>query len=475
MKRRIAIIGGGLAGIAAAVRLAEHEYAPIVIETTKRLGGRATSYVDPKTGRVYDNCQHVALGCCTNLIDLYERLRVSDRIEWHRTMWWTDGNGVRRLAPGWLPAPLQFMGALRRCGLFDRTERRAIHRGMRRIAMVGDVGAIAWSGRTFADFLRAADQPESVVRRFWDTVIVSACNLDCERVAAEHALKVFRDAFLGDTFASAIGISDVPLVDLYEPAAGHIAEAGGEVLLGRSARSLTFDGERITGVVTDEGMIEASAVIAALPPDRLSRLASDALQDADARFAEFEAIPNSPILGVHLVFERSVMEQPHLTCVDMGVQWLFNKGVDELGGHHVHAVISAADDWMDLDEATIVERVCRDLERVLPAARGLAPLDARAIREKRATFAATPEVERMRPPTVARFAGVGGRGVTNLFLAGDWTDTGWPATMEGAVRSGYAAAGAIVGERCVVEDLPAPMLTRVLARIGRRFKLDPPE
>jgi zeta-carotene desaturase len=172
-----------------------------------------------------------------------------------------------------------------------------------------------------------------------------------------------------------------------------------------------------------------------------------------------------------LYFDRPIMDVPHLVLVDppQGVQWLFNKGesvgndaTNASANHHIHAVISAADDWMEHEESEIVRRVMADVHHALPQSRGIEPVEARTIKEKRATFAAVPGVDALRP-TVSPSV-VGGPGVDNLFLAGDWTDTGWPATMEGAVRSGYMAAAAIVGDDNTgpVNDLAPGPLARLL-------------
>jgi zeta-carotene desaturase len=461
--RQAVIVGGGLAGVAAAIRLAEAGWRPIVIETRKRPGGRATSFVDPRTDTLLDNCQHVLLGCCTNLLDLYARLGVLDEIEWHRTLYWTTGHGeVDKLAAGWLPAPAHLARAFGRMRVFDGEERRWIRRGMWRMIRLGEGGRSRWRGRTFAEFLREAGQPDGVIRRFWNTIIVSACNLDVERVDAATALYVFRAGFLANRWSYTMGLPSVPLVDLYDPALAAIEDAGGTVRLGTSARAIAFDGARATGVVTSDGLVEASCVVAAVPPDRLRKLVSDAVLARDRRFADLHRIDHSPILAVHLRFEREVMDLPHLVVVDRGVQWLFNKGLDDDGRQHVHAVISGADEWMDIDEEEIVRRVVEDVWHVLPGAKGVDPVDARAVKEKRATFACTPEIDALRPRAAPGYVGVGGGDVPNLYLAGDWCDTGWPATMEGAVRSGYAAAGEIIGEELIVEDVPAGVLARML-------------
>jgi zeta-carotene desaturase len=214
-------------------------------------------------------------------------------------------------------------------------------------------------------------------------------------------------------------------------------------------------------VVTDEGVVEADAVVAAVPADRLAKLVSSTLVRADGRLAHLEEVGSSPILGVHLRFPRKVMDLPHAVLPGRGTQWLFDKGCEPDGSQHVHAVISGAHEWMELDEMAIAARVLADLRWAFPAARGVEPTAVRSVKEKRATFAPVPGFDRIRPGAAASGLDRDG-GVANLFLAGDWSRTGWPATMEGAVRSGYAAAGAIVGERMLVPDLAPAPLARIL-------------
>ncbi len=463
MKRRVAIVGGGLAGIAAAVRLAESDCRPIVIETRKRLGGRATSFVDRRSGTVVDNCQHVLLGCFTNLIDLYDRLGVLEAIEWQRTLYWTAGDGrIDRLKSGLLPAPMHLAGSMLRMGIFTGPEKRSLGRAMWRIIRMGAQGREAWADRTFGEFLAECRQPQRLVEAFWNTVIRSACNLGVERVGAAAALFVFQQGYLGSRWSSTMGLSRVPLSDLYDPAAGLIEAAGGEIRLGAAARGIAYDGQRVRGVVTTDGLVDAAAVISAVPFDRLDRLVSGAMRKADPRLQSLDRFQVSPILGVHLHFDTPVMALPHLVLVGHGVQWFFNKGNVDPGRQHIHAVISAADEWMPLSEDRIIERVLEDLYRALPHAVGRKPVAARAIKEKRATFAATPGVDELRPRAACGYVGLGGGGIENLYLAGDWCDTGWPATMEGAVRSGYLAAAALTGSGGVVDDVPAGFLARRL-------------
>jgi zeta-carotene desaturase len=458
----VAVVGGGIAGLACALRLAERGVGVTVIETRRKLGGRATSFVDPRTGEVLDNCQHVLMGCCTNLIDFYGRLGVLDAIEWHRDIrWMNPPRAPDVMRPGRLPAPGHFTWSFLRMRMLSAGEKLAVARAMWRMLRMGASGRLAWEERPFSAFLAEARQPERAVKMFWSPVVVSACNLDVGEVSAASAMQVFQEGFLASARAPLMGLSTVPLVRLYDPAEQAIAGAGGALLLGTSARAIAFDGRRVTGVVTDEGAVDADAVVAAVPADRLAKLVSAPLVRADARLGRLDEVGSSPILGVHLRFPRRVMGIPHAVLPGRGTHWLFDKGTEPDGSQHVHAVISGAHAWMELDEAAIAARVLEDVRWAFPEARGVEPTSVRSVKEKRATFAPVPGFDRVRPGAASSGVDRDG-GVRNLFLAGDWTRTGWPATMEGAVRSGYAAAGAVLGERLLVPDLAPAPLARLL-------------
>jgi len=463
LRLRVAIVGGGLAGIAAALQLADADYQPIIIESRKMLGGRATSVVDPRNNQLIDNCQHVLMGCCTNLIDLYDRLGVIDTIQWHKELYWTMSNGeIDTVKANRLPAPLHLARAFAKMRFLNANQRKQIQKATWRIIRLGSKGRFKWRDRTFIEFLKYCKQDESTIRMFWDVVITSACNLDVKRVSAAHAIQVFQQGFLANRWSYTMGLATVPLVELYSTVEKSIEAVGGEIQFSTSAKAISFDGSRVTGVVTSSDFVEASAVIAAVPPDRLEKLVSHTIKAADNRLQALDQFQTSPILGVHLWFDQQVMDLPHLVIADSGVQWLFNKGTDDQSRQHLHAVISAADSWMELTEQEIVKRVMEDIHRALPNSIGIEPIQARSIKEKRATFAATPEIENYRPSAAASYVGVGGGGIKNLYLAGDWCDTGWPATMEGAVRSGYAAALQVTGQGGVVADVPSSFLARLL-------------
>ncbi|MBL0926051.1 MAG: FAD-dependent oxidoreductase [Phycisphaerales bacterium] len=452
----VLVVGGGIAGIAAALRLAEAGVPVTLLETRKKLGGRATSFKDVRSGQVIDNCQHVALGCCTNYLDLCRRLTVAHKIEWQREIYWFEcGGRVSVMRAGGLPAPGHFSGAFLSASFLTVGEKLAVARGMLAI-LTADRDAER--GRTFAEWLAAHGQPASAVEKFWTPVVVSACNLEPTRVSASPALHVFQEGFLAHRDAALMGVSRVPLVELYDPAEAAIVAAGGSIRLGVGVERL--DAREV--LTTDGERLRASAVICAVPVERASRLASEEARRSDARFAAMERITHSPILGVHLLFDRPVMRTPNAVLVSRPTQWLFRKDAE---GRAVHAVISAADQWVPLDEAEITRRVRDDIVACMPWAADAAVLGSRPVKEKFATFAATPEVEAIRPSTV---------GASGIVLAGDYTRTGWPATMEGAARSGYAAAAAVLGKpesELLLPPLPPSPLVRILG--GPAFEAQP--
>ena len=444
------VLGGGLAGIAAAVRLAEAGLRVTLVERRARLGGRATSHLDARTDQLLDNCQHVVLGCCTNLIDLYARLGVADLIEWHDRLHFLDRHGCHDVMRrgGW-PAPLHLAGSLMKFRCLGWRAKGSIAAALAGMCRNTSAGNRELSTISFAEWLRRHHQPPEAVERFWNVVVVSALNGTVGHVSAAYALQVFRQGFMAHRDAYLVGLPRVPLVRLYDTAKSLVKDRGGRVVTGNAARALRFDGRRVTGVELRCGRrIIGDVYVSALPFDNLHRIAPDDLRAADARLGRLGEFETSPILGVHLWFDRPVTDLPHMVLVDSPLQWVFNRGVDPATNRqYLHAVISAAQDWVDLPAEEILRRVRGELSAYLPAAVDADLVDGRVIKERRATFAPVPGVDAIRPPASGA--------VENLFLAGDWCQTGWPATMEGAVRSGYLAAAAVVGHDCLIPELRA--------------------
>ena len=482
MSRPTAIVlGGGLAGIAAAVRLASAGVAVTLVETRQRLGGRATSFVDPTTGQVLDNCQHVLLGCCTNLLDLYARLGVAQCIAWQKSIYFATPVDEPRtqwvidtLQADDLPAPLHLSASLLAFQGLKPGEKIALARAMLAMMRIGRTGRAGYHGLTFARFLDDQGQPRSLVEKFWAPVGVGAVNETVERMPADYAMQVFQEGMLAHQEAWLMGLASVPLVKLYDPAEKVITAAGGQVLLSTSVQGFSTgaDGSRVTGLQIDGGReLHAEVCLSALPFDRVDKLLTPAMRAADARLARLGELTVSPILGIHLFFrcppDRPVMNLPHVALTRSPLHWVFNKSMDvgEGGGmvQHLHGVISAAHDLVDQPAEAIMALALEEIARVFPRARGSKLHHARVIKEKRATFSARPGIAALRPAQAP-----GPKGVRNLYLAGDWTATGWPATMEGATRSGYLAAAAALADLGLspgdnVPDLPASAVYRMLA------------
>ena len=459
------VIGGGLAGIATAVKLADAGVAVTLVETRKRLGGRATSFTDPTTNQTLDNCQHVLLGCCTNLLNLYKRLGVDHNIQWHDTLYFQDKHGhLDTLQADDLPAPLHLTRSLLTFQGFTLTEKTAIARGMFAIIRTSPLQRDRLHTTSFGDWLSAYSQPPDTIRKFWSPIITSALNETPERVAADLAIHVFQEGFLAANNAYTMGLPAVPLEHLYASAESIIREQGGKLLLGTSAQKLEFHHSQATTLHTSNGTFgdESYQYVNALPFDRLAKIIPDTASQIDPRLNQLNALQVSPIIGIHLWItaeHQPVMTHPHLVLTESPLQWLFNKGI-EYNTQHLHAVISAAHDLVDHPPEDLIQlahnetRIALNLDTTHPNHQ---LTHARVVKEKRATFSAAPGTNHLRPPTTGP--------ISNLYLAGDWTDTGWPATMEGAVRSGNLAAAAILKQDppALTPDLPPSPLYNLLS------------
>ena len=419
---RVLIAGGGLAGLSAAAALGSAGFEVELFESRAFLGGRATSYALPAAegSEVIDNCQHVLLACFTNLLNLYERLGVRDRIRFFREFRFIEPGGrVSLLRSGSLPAPLHFLGSFAGLHFLGARDKIAVARGLR--AIEREHGRRADLDRiTMLDWLREKRQTPRAIGRFWQQVLVSAINEDLDRMAAGHGFQVFWQGFLARPDAYQMGLAAVPLGELY--AARGLANT--TLHLRAPVDCFAVEGGRVTGALAGGEPHAADYYVSALPFERVPAL-------APALGLDVSAFEHSPITGIHLWFDRPVMEVPHATLLDRTIQWAFNKGE----GRYVQLVVSASRSLLPLSREAIVELAQGELREFFPAAREARLVKAHVVKEVRATFSARPGLDALRPG--ARTA------IPNLFLAGDWTRTGWPATMEGAVRSGYLAAEAV--------------------------------
>lgn len=452
---RVVIVGGGLAGMAAASALESAGSRVTLIESRRLLGGRAGSFEDPATGALLDNCQHVLLGCCTNLIDFYRRIGVLDRIRFHRAIHFRDERGRRfdLEGAGNIPAPLHLAGSLAQFDALSLAERVALSRAMLAMLRLGRNGRGALANKAFGEWLDEQRQPESLVRRLYDPILISALNEETRRASAESAISVFQDSLLSNSAGYPIGIPTCPLSELYAtpPCA--------DVRLGTRVASICFEGVAASiQLQSGERIQDFDALVLATNHYAAQKMIPEELRRRDRRFHGLRQLQSVPILGVHLWFDRPVMAESHNALLEGPLQWIFRK---DATGSSLHGVISAARQWVDRDSDEMLRLFEAQVRRTLPMASGARLLRGLVVIEKRATFSPLPGVNEFRPAQAPDASGI-----ENLFLAGDYTRTGWPATMEGAVRSGYLAAEAILRSprRFIVPDLPTEWPARLLAR-----------
>ena len=451
-QNNVAIVGGGLAGLAAGCALAEAGLRATVFERRPYVGGRASSYEHPGTGEVVDNCQHVLLGCCTNLIDFYERLGVSGKIRWFDELTFIEPGGrTSSMSPSFLPAPMHNVPTFLGAKMLSASDKIAISRAM----AVMSRGLPEDSPESFLAWLRRHKQPEQAIDRFWKTVLVSALNEDLDRISVRYAMQVFRESFMKSAAGGRMGLPSIPLSDLYGAAVEYIRARGGEVLLRSSVTAIGPKQGRV-GVLTGTGEQQFDFLVLAAPFQNVASLlpSDESATPVKQQLAKFEP---SSITGIHLWFDREITPLPHAVLLDRTIQWMFHKskfheGRENAGqGSYMELVVSASRSLVQKSREEILELATRELAEFFPAVSEAKLVKATVIKEIYATYAILPGLDKYRPAAKTQWP--------QIFLAGDWTATGWPATMEGAVRSGYLAAEALmknVGreQKFVVADLP---------------------
>jgi zeta-carotene desaturase len=310
----------------------------------------------------------------------------------------------------------------------------------------GEVREKAADGNNISmlEWLQRRKQTKRAIERFWRVVLVSALDEELDRTDARYGVQVFWKAFLSNRGGYRMGVPIVPLANLYAGCSASIERKGGEVHLRMPVRELIIEQGVVTAVKFDDGRTEtADAYILAVPHNAFANLLPTSAKQADESFRNLENLKDSPITGVHFWFDREVMTDPFVTLLDTTTQWIFNKttlyghdasSADE--GQYLQLVISASYDLLRASRQEIIDLCLKEVRQALPKAREANLLKATVIKEAAATFSPQPGVDRWRPTQQTNLRG--------LFLAGDWTNTGWPATMEGAVRSGYLAAEAVL-------------------------------
>jgi squalene-associated FAD-dependent desaturase len=447
---RVAIVGGGLAGLAATLRLSEHGCEVELFEARRQLGGRAASFRDPASGELVDYCQHVSMGCCTNLADFCQRTGIEREFERYASLnvIGPDGRRYHLEASSLLPAPLHLLPAMLRLGYLSLADRLQTMRLLLKLARSKPAETV-----TVLEWLRSQNVHDTALRGFWDVILVSALGETVDRVALTAARKVLVDGFMSHRRAYEVLVPRRPLSDLIDQQVGRGLERIGVGIERETAvESINLMSSGQFELRTSGGPAMYDAVVIATSWRHAAQLCGNVLA---SRLPESNAaadIPAAPITGVHLWFDAPITDLPHAILTGRLSQWLFARPNQshEQEGHYYQVVISGSHDLAERSREDVVAEVQSDLTAFFPQARRARLLRSRVVTDPFAVFSYRPQLARPAQQTA----------VAGLFLAGDWTDTGWPATMEGAVRSGYVAAERTLANFGRPADLLVPDLKR---------------
>ena len=439
--RTVTVIGGGVAGMSAACALAEAGFSVRLVERRGYLGGRASSYLHPGVGEVIDNCQHVLFGCCTNLQGFYQRIGVEDRIHWTSAMTMIEPGGREsKLGPCWLPAPLHGLPRLLAARAFSLRDKLALGRAFR--AMMNPIPPD--STESLGDWLRGHRQTPGALDRFWRLVIASALNAEIDQIGLPYAAKVIRELFMNSALAGTMGMSRLPLSQLYLPVISYVEARGGKVLFNTNVEGADWDEEVSQWTVTMRSLKRSADVllsdflVVALPFEGMAKLLPllPPVCGADWLATKIDRHEHWPICSVHLWFDRAITELEHAVLLDREIHWMYNQSLLQgRSGNYIELVVSATRAFAALPRDQAIAQALGELEEFFPRVKQ-AKLDKVALtKEVRATFGVPPGIDRYRPGVESPWP--------NLFLAGDWIQTGWPSTMESGARSGHLAAEAV--------------------------------
>jgi squalene-associated FAD-dependent desaturase len=457
LQKSVTVLGGGVAGMSAACALAEAGLRVHLVERRAYLGGRASSYLHPGVNETIDNCQHVLFGCCTNLAGFYERIGAADRITWTSEMTMIEPGGRRSvLGPvRWLPAPLHGLPKLLRAQAFTRADKLALVRAFPAMLKADSHGS---SMESLAEWLTRHRQTPGAVERFWKLVIASALNAEIETIAVPYAAKVIRELFMNSARAGAMGINTVPLSELYASVPALLEKGGGAVHFNSNVERAEWDEETSCWTVaTKDGAVTSDYLVLALPFEAMAKLIPQMppAEGADALAERIAQHTHWPICSAHLWFDREITELDHAVLLDREIHWVFNRGKLQPGrkqqGSYIEIEVSASRVFAARERNEAIELTLRELAEFFPAVAQAKLVKAALVKEVRATFGVPPGIDKFRPDAQSS-------PWPNCVLAGDWTRTGWPSTMESAARSGHLAAEAVCGavgrrRRFLVPDL----------------------
>jgi len=491
----VAIAGGGLAGLAAACALADSGFRVTVFERRPYLGGRASSYEHPGTGEVVDNCQHVLFRVCTNLVEFYRRIGVEDKIRWYDDMTFIEPGGrtsVMHASP--LPAPLHTAPSFLRFPFLTVKDKLVISRAIAALALTAQPD----TGKSFLDWCHRHAQTTNAIERFWKPILISALSEDLDLISISYAAQVVRESMKSPA-ARHMGVPNIPLTDLYNRAGDYVRARVGEIRFRTSLETFSPSSSRVHIRAADKE--EAfEYLILALPFNTVAAVLPDTPEAASLR-EQLTHFGSCPITGIHLWFDRQISDLDHAVLLNRTIQWMFHKSrllttrgaaacpSEREGeanrvwhdfsraiptsfrdgasapeaGSYIELVVSASKSLIEKSRTEIVDLALKEVREFFPAARDANLVKSTVIKEVHATYSPRPGIDAYRPPQSTFWP--------RVFLAGDWTATGWPATMEGAVRSGYLAAQALTraagiapemkDKKFLAPDLPASGLMRL--------------
>lgn len=459
----VIVVGGGLAGIAAAWKLSEKGFYVTLLDAKKRLGGRAGSFQTPD-GESIDYCQHVGMGCCSRLIEMIDWLEQTSQWDIHRTLHFFGPDGHHMpLGALPLPAPVHIAHWLWKWPGLTMRDRIAIGWGMHRIRRINPED-IQWDSVPAIQWFQTQRQTAGAIDRFWSTIVVSALGELPERVSIAPVAKVIQDGFLNSRSAFHLLVPRQPLDQLFNnEAIKKLTQSGVSVRLGCRVRELRTEKEGASVILTSGEEVSASHVISAVPWHQVGRLQvrsashSDTTGNQELLYSEANRLVSSPITGIHTWWSDSWLDTPHAVLVGRLCQWVFPKNEHKVtphntehnnASHYYQIVISASRNLLNLNSQAlereeyrkaIEETLVQDLAEVFPKLHSAKLLRFQIVTDPHSVFSVSVGTQQIRPKTRTKHP--------RVWLAGDWTRTGWPATMEGAIRSGISAAEAIDGYR----------------------------
>lgn len=433
------VIGAGWAGLSAAVELAGKGFEVTLLEQSKRLGGRASSFRDEKTGEVVDNGQHLFMGCYQHTINFLKKVGSIGKLKFQKNLSvsFVDLKGkISTLNCLSLPAPLHLFSGLLSLGTLSLKEKLAMMKVYRAIKDWNGNGSL--ENVTVQDWLIQLGQSERSRKYFWDLITIATLNEQSSIAAADALAIVLKEAFFADKEKSQIAISGVGLSELCgAPAEKFLREHHGTVLNNQLTTKIEIEDDQVKRLVMRDGFsLTADVYVSAVPFFILRNLLNEKQRQSDF-FSKLEHLKSSPIFSISLWFDREVTDCEFVGMLDTEVQWLFNKSkiFGRSYGGYVSLVISGAHKHLTMTNDELLKICLNELHQCFPQSRSAQLKHWLIQREKNATLSPQIGYSRYRPTQKTP--------LKNFFLCGDWTDTGFPATIESAVYSGVKAAEAV--------------------------------